>query len=287
MFPLPARTVLRTSFLSLLIISACGLAMWKLIPHSSTISSLPAAVLEAGTATTTPPVLVPIEPKLLPYIEIVDSCDWEYIGTCINMRSGPGMKYPVVLRLRNGMVLKVAGTVTVEGEEWYKIQQDKSVRYPDRIASNWYVLADTVNLISDDGDHRLVKGEVVTTEKRIVVNLSEEMLYAYDGDVLFMQEPISTGLYITPTPLGTFTVYAMTPSRYMQGPLPGVSDQVYDLPGVPWNLYFTTDGAVIHGAYWHNKFGQPWSHGCVNLPPDKAKELYLWSDIGMKVTVEN
>jgi lipoprotein-anchoring transpeptidase ErfK/SrfK len=261
--------------------------MWKLIPHSSTISSLPAAVLEAGTATTTPPVLVPIEPKLLPYIEIVDSCDWEYIGTCINMRSGPGMKYPVVLRLRNGMVLKVAGTVTVEGEEWYKIQQDKSVRYPDRIASNWYVLADTVNLISDDGDHRLVKGEVVTTEKRIVVNLSEEMLYAYDGDVLFMQEPISTGLNITPTPLGTFTVYAMTPSRYMQGPLPGVSDQVYDLPGVPWNLYFTTDGAVIHGAYWHNKFGQPWSHGCVNLPPDKAKELYLWSDIGMKVTVEN
>jgi lipoprotein-anchoring transpeptidase ErfK/SrfK len=132
-----------------------------------------------------------------------------------------------------------------------------------------------------------VKGEVVTTEKRIVVNLSEEMLYAYDGDVLFMQEPISTGLNITPTPLGTFTVYAMTPSRYMQGPLPGVSDQVYDLPGVPWNLYFTTDGAVIHGAYWHNKFGQPWSHGCVNLPPDKAKELYLWSDIGMKVTVEN
>ena len=109
---------------------------------------------------------------------------------------------------------------------------------------------------------------------------------AYDGDILFMKVPISTGLELTPTPLGTYKVFKMTPSRYMQGPLPGVSDQVYDLPGVPWNLYFTTEGAVIHGAYWHDHFGQPWSHGCVNLPLDKARELYLWASIGTKVTVQ-
>ena len=71
----------------------------------------------------------------------------------------------------------------------------------------------------------------------------------------------------------------------MQGPIPGVSTQVYDLPGVPWNLYFTAGGSVIHGAYWHDHFGKPWSHGCVNLPPQKAKELYLWAPIGIKVTV--
>jgi hypothetical protein len=111
--------------------------------------------------------------------------------------------------------------------------------------------------------------------------------YAYDGDELFMQEPISVGLEGTPTPRGTFKVYTMIPSRYMQGPIPEVSDQYYDLPGVPWNLYFTKDGAVIHGAYWHDHFGQPWSHGCVNLPPQKAKELYLWADIGTTVTVQN
>ena len=101
-----------------------------------------------------------------------------------------------------------------------------------------------------------------------------------------MQAPISTGLNLTPTPLGTFTVYAMTPSRYMQGPIPGISDQVYDLPGVPWNLYFTQDGAVIHGAYWHNHFGEPWSHGCVNLSPENAKKLYYWAELGVKVTVK-
>jgi lipoprotein-anchoring transpeptidase ErfK/SrfK len=66
-----------------------------------------------------------------------------------------------------------------------------------------------------------------------------------------------------------------------------VSDEYYDLPGVPWDLYFTVDGAVIHGAYWHEEFGQRWSHGCVNLPPDQAEKLYKWADIGMSVLVQN
>ena len=72
----------------------------------------------------------------------------------------------------------------------------------------------------------------------------------------------------------------------MQGPIVGVSDQYYDLPGVPWDLYFTKGGDVIHGAYWHDKFGQPWSHGCVNLPLDQAEKLYLWADVGTPVIVQ-
>jgi lipoprotein-anchoring transpeptidase ErfK/SrfK len=72
----------------------------------------------------------------------------------------------------------------------------------------------------------------------------------------------------------------------MQGPLPYLKDQsYYDVPGVPWNLYFTQQGAVIHGAYWHNSFGTPYSHGCVNLPPDQAKKLYAWATIGTQVVV--
>ena len=95
------------------------------------------------------------------------------------------------------------------------------------------------------------------------------------------------GLNFPPPPRGKFSIYRMPPSRYMQGPLPGVSDQYYDLPGVPWDLYFTKDGAVIHGAYWHDKFGQQWSHGCVNLPVEKAKELYAWASIGIPVIVKD
>jgi lipoprotein-anchoring transpeptidase ErfK/SrfK len=72
----------------------------------------------------------------------------------------------------------------------------------------------------------------------------------------------------------------------MQGPIPDVSVKVYDLPGVPWNLYFTSEGDVIHGAYWHNNFGHQMSNGCINMPPEKAHELYNWAQLGTPVTIQ-
>jgi lipoprotein-anchoring transpeptidase ErfK/SrfK len=250
--------------------------------------TLPAAIVIPGVATTTPEApLVITDLGTIHYIEVTDGCDANYVGTCVNLRSGPGPEYPVVERLRTGVVLKVASTVSKDGHDWYKITPGNDIRYPERITTDWYVYADAVQLFTDTGDQSLPVGTVsTTTTKRIVVDVSKETLYAYDGDTLFMQEPISTGLEYTPTPNGTFTVYHKTPSRYMQGPLPGVSTQKYDLPGVPWDLYFTRDGAVIHGAYWHNHFGQPWSHGCVNLSPENAKKLYYWADIGTPVVVQ-
>ena len=249
--------------------------------------NIPHGIEQAATssvATTTPGSDEP----LFTYIEVVDGCGPYYNGdTCVNMRSGPGVKYPVVGRLRTGVVLKVADTVVVDGATWYKIGFGSELKYPERVTGDWFVSADVVRMFLDKGVEVLAKGETASSTKRIVVDISEEMLYAYDGDVLFMQEPISTGLEFTPTPRGTFVIFRKTPSRFMQGPIPGVSDQVYDLPGVPWDLYFTVDGAVIHGAYWHDHFGEPWSHGCVNLPPQKAKELYVWADVGTKVIVRN
>ena len=200
---------------------------------------------------------------------------------------GPSESYPVIVRLRTGVVLRVAYTVTEDGREWYKIMPDAEILYPERIEGDWYVAAEFVHLFTNIGDVNFKKGEVASSSKRIIVDISEQMLYAYDGEILFMTEPISTGLNLTPTPRGTFTIFKMTPSRFMQGPIPDVSDQIYDLPGVPWNLYFTEDGAVIHGAYWHDHFGKRWSHGCVNLPPQKAKELYFWADIGISVNGKN
>lgn len=54
-------------------------------------------------------------------------------------------------------------------------------------------------------------------------------------------------------------------------------DSIYSLPGVPWCSFFTGAGNAFHGAYWHNDYGQPRSHGCVNLPSEAAKFLYRWS----------
>lgn len=221
------------------------------------------------------------------YMEVMDGCGPYYdTGVCVNMRSSPSETAPVVARLRTGVVLRVEKEVTENGRVWDKIGFDNTVKYPDRLPADIYVAAEFVRNFYDDGNHNLAKDSATTT-KRIVVDISEEMLYAYDGDTLFMKEAVSTGLELTPTTRGTFKIFKMTPARYMQGPLPGVSTQVYDLPGVPWNMYFTASGEVIHGAYWHDHFGQPYSHGCVNLPPQKAKQLYDWAVVGTSVTIQN
>ena len=56
-------------------------------------------------------IVLPIEKVLFEYIEIIDSCGPNFNGECLNVRSGPGEDYPKVMRLRNGIVLKIGGKV--------------------------------------------------------------------------------------------------------------------------------------------------------------------------------
>lgn len=235
-------------------------------------------------------IALPVKTTLFEYVEVIDSCGPHFAGECLLVREGPGTDFPVVSRLRNGMVLKVSGKVERDDETWYKIVFDEWLRYPERVTSDWYVSADYVTVLLDEGVKTISKignSGVMSSDKKIVVDRSEQTLTAYDGAGTVLTVPISTGLALTPTPRGTFRVYKKTPSRYMQGPLPILNDkQYYDLPGVPWNLYFTKEGAVIHGAYWHESFGTPYSHGCVNLSPEHARTLYEWASLGTKVIVQ-
>ena len=234
------------------------------------------------------PQVLPVEKVLFEYVEVTGGCGPHFEGECLNVRSGPGVEYPAVAKLRNGIVLKAGGMVMNEGEEWYKIVFDEWLRYPERVKGDWYVAAEFVDILYDEGDRTVWEDGKSTTTKNIIVDRSDQKLYAYDGEELVMEYTISTGLELTPTPRGTFTIYKKTPSRYMQGPLPNlVSQQYYDLPGVPWNLYFTEGGAVIHGAYWHESFGRPYSHGCVNVSPAEARILYNWATLGTTVTVRD
>lgn len=234
-------------------------------------------------------VLLPLHDVLFEYVEVIDGCGPHFEGECLRVRSGPGTDFPVLERLRNGVVLKVGGRVERDGEQWYRIVFDEWLRYPERVKGDWYVAAEYVRILQNEGDRTVWEHDYSTTSlKRIVVDRSEQKLYAYEDDVVFMETDISTGLELTPTPRGTFTIFKKTPSRYMQGPLPNLADrQYYDLPGVPWNLYFTEGGAVIHGAYWHDSFGTQYSHGCVNLPPSVAHTLYEWAELGVTVTVQD
>ncbi len=276
---------------------AIGYVLWLFyVNETAERETTPPGVVSVITPTsspeTTPPIVtkqieIPEPTKLFPFIVIKNSCDAHYVGECVRVRSGPGLSYPVVTRLRNGVLLMVS-TTTVEGDThtWYHITFDEVLKYPERVVGEWWVASDYADTFENEGNRTIWENEHASTSKYIIIDRSEQKLYAYDSDTLFMETSISTGLELSPTPRGTFSVFKMTPTRYMQGPLPGYTD-VYDLPGVPWNLYFTDEGAVIHGAYWHTSFGSRYSHGCVNLLPTDAEKLYAWAELGMKVTVRD
>lgn len=257
-------------------------------PSSPFLNEQEVVIVNEETKGGTGEIILPIQKVLFEYVEVTESCGPHYEGECLLARSGPGAEFPIVNRLRNGVVLKIGGEVERDGDIWYKIVFDEWLRYPERVKSDWYVSADYVDVLLDEGDKTTWEDGSATTTKKIVISRSEQKLYAYEEDQLFLEINISTGLELTPTPRGTFTIFKKTPSRYMQGPVPGLPDnQTYDLPGVPWNLYFTHGGAVIHGAYWHNSFGTPYSHGCVNLSPEEARILYIWADLGTQVVVKD
>ncbi len=255
------------------------------VPFSekTTRSPIPSpATTTAPTSTT----VIEIDPNAK-YITVTDSCGYNFSGECVRVRSGPGTNYPIVNRLRDGMVLRTDGIATGDGLTWYKVIFDEWLRYPARVKGDWYVAAAYVATVAEPAE-TAVTPLVASSSKKIIVDRSEQKLYAYDDDTIFMETLISTGLELSPTPRGTFTIFKKLPSRYMQGPLPYLAvSKYYDLPGVPWNLYFNEQGAVIHGTYWHNSFGRPYSSGCVNMRPEEAEQLYRWAEIGTKVIIRD
>lgn len=267
------------------LVIVCSIVLFASRNEASLTSTEPVVVhAEAVQKPVTRQVTTPAQ-GAYEYIEITSSCGPQFEGMCIPAYAGPGTEYEEVTDLRNGMILKIKNRVTVNGQTWYRVYFDEWLRYADRVEGDWYVPAVAGRVVKSDGE-QILDNQQVTTTKRIVIDLSDHMIYAYDGNYLYLTTKVSTGIDSTPTPLGTFSVYKKTPSRYMQGPLPGVSDVPFDLPGVPWNLYFTLDGAVIHGSYWHDRYGTDQSNGCINLPPEIAKILYDWAPLGTPVIVQ-
>jgi lipoprotein-anchoring transpeptidase ErfK/SrfK len=114
-------------------------------------------------------------------------------------------------------------------------------------------------------------------EKWIEIDTFEQTLAAYEGDRMVFATLVSTGLPATWTPDGLNRIWAKLPSTPMSSPDDEAkSPEWYYLEHVEWTQYFFEDYA-LHAAYWHNGFGFPKSHGCVNLAPLDSKWLFAWT----------
>jgi lipoprotein-anchoring transpeptidase ErfK/SrfK len=111
----------------------------------------------------------------------------------------------------------------------------------------------------------------------IDVNLSQQMLYAYEGDTIVASFLVSTGVWQFPTVTGQFHIYV----KYLYTLMAGDG---YYLPDVPYTMYFYK-GYGIHGTYWHNNFGHPMSHGCVNMYTPDAEWMFYWASVGTLVNI--
>ncbi|MGK7948107.1 MAG: L,D-transpeptidase [Xenococcaceae cyanobacterium] len=111
----------------------------------------------------------------------------------------------------------------------------------------------------------------------IEIDLSDRHLFAWEGKNQTFTAVISTGKETTPTHPGIYTIQRKYPQDRMRG-----TD--YDIPDVPNVLYFDR-GYALHGAYWHNNFGLPVTHGCINLPIHNAQWLFDWTKIGTPVVI--
>lgn len=143
-----------------------------------------------------------------------------------------------------------------------------------------------------DGDRYLDGTEVAASydpkerggakrEKKIEVDLSQQELVYFFGEKELERFLISGGIFGWPTPKGDFQVTQKLREKIYNGP-------GYRFPNTKWNLLFAKKNGWnywIHGAYWHNSFGTPRSHGCVNVSYENMELLYQWAQVGTRVHI--
>lgn len=185
---------------------------------------------------------------------------------------GPGKKHQFAYRFYYETTHWATGLVYNDlGEPWYQILEDK-----------W-----ELTLFAPATHLRIIPKEELTTisphvparDKRLLVGLRDQLVIAYENDKAVFVARIASGAEFSNgrflTPQGKHTTFHKRASRHMAAG--DLASNGYDLPGVPWICYITEKGVAFHGTYWHNDYGRPRSHGCINLTPTAAKWIYRWT----------
>jgi hypothetical protein len=185
-----------------------------------------------------------------------------------------------VYRLYTGSVHWIMGLdVGPDGEPWYRLKDEL-------LKIEYFAPAPQLRPIPPE-ELSPLSPDVHPYKKWIEIILAHQTLIAYEENTEVLRSLVTSGRpdpYHLPgepsteTPKGEFHIQNKMPSKHMGDGNVTSDPEAYELPGVPWVSFFEPiTGVALHGTFWHNHFGIPGSHGCVNLPNDVAKFLYRWT----------
>jgi lipoprotein-anchoring transpeptidase ErfK/SrfK len=182
------------------------------------------------------------------------------VASSLNVRGTPDLNGPLVGTVQHNQSLAILETRVVGGQNWY------------RIGAGQWVYGPSVGVAR----LKARPASIRSNERWVGVSLKEQTLVAYEGDKPVYAALIASGLPGAPTVQGVFRTWWRLTSRKMSG---GSGSGYYYLEEVTWTCYFY-GGYALHTAYWHDAFGRPRSHGCVNLSPYDAWWIFQWSAPG-------
>jgi hypothetical protein len=154
-----------------------------------------------------------------------------------------------------------------DGTVWYRAYDAATLAY-------YYIRPQWMRIIPLE-EFTPLSPTVPEAEKHIEIHLDRQILLAYEWDVLVYAARVATGRKNYESPTGWFHTFHKRPTYHMFGGADEFS--VFDLPGVPWDSYITESGVALHGTYWHNDFGTPHSHGCINMSIPDARWVFRWT----------
>jgi lipoprotein-anchoring transpeptidase ErfK/SrfK len=193
----------------------------------------------------------------------------------VDARVEPSPGAAIAYRLYYSTIFKVIEiTPGQDGSIWYRVYDENGTRMYAPAAAFRPIPEDELTPLSPTVD---------PAEKSLVVYLKEQALSAFEGAVEVFRTRISSGDFffgedgttlLNGTPSGPHPIWSKRISRHMSG---GTLEGGYDLPGIGWVSYFASNGAALHSTYWHNDYGRPKSHGCLNCRPEDAKWIFRWT----------
>jgi hypothetical protein len=184
-------------------------------------------------------------------------------------RRNAGTDQPLTGRtVERFQIVQIFDSVEVGGWTWYQIGPE-----------DWIEQRRLAKVVPDTS-----RPEGVESNRWISINLHEQTLVVYEDGEMIYATMVSSGLDGWWTQPGVFQVYKKLANDPMSGAFTADRSDYYYLEDVPWILYFD-EARAIHGAYWHNGYGYPRSHGCVNISPVDADWVFNWADEGTWVYV--